>query len=99
MTQPSDDYDAVDGTGGVTDVDEYDGGQDDAGVTAGEPVTEPATQVFLVQPPPPSTGEPRVDEAVTRLASLDDLPVTEHVAVFDETHRMLQDALADLDEG
>lgn len=67
--------------------------------TAAEPATEPATQVSLVPSPPPSTGEPRVDEAVDRLAALDELPVTEHVAVFDETHRMLQDALADLDEG
>ena len=70
--------------------------------SAGEPVVEPSDEVMqvpLVAAPPPSTGEPQVDEAIDRLAELDELPVAEHVAVFDETHRMLQDALADLDEG
>ena len=33
-----------------------------------------------------------------RLAGLDGLPVPEHVQVFDEVHRLLQDALASLDE-
>jgi len=49
--------------------------------------------------PPPSTGEPRVDAAIRRLADLDTTPVTDHVAIVDEAHRLLQDALADLDEG
>jgi hypothetical protein len=39
-----------------------------------------------------------VDEAVSRLADLDERPVAEHVAVFDEVHRLLQDSLAALDE-
>ena len=30
---------------------------------------------------------------------LPDLPVAEHVAVFDGVHRLLQDALATLDQG
>jgi hypothetical protein len=46
----------------------------------------------------PSTGEPAVDAAVTRLDDLDDAPVSEHVGVFEDAHRQLQDALADLDE-
>ncbi len=46
----------------------------------------------------PQTGEPDVDAAVQRLDGLDDLPVADHVAVFDDAHRQLQDALADLDE-
>lgn len=33
-----------------------------------------------------------------RLATLSDLPVAEHVDVFDGVHRRLQDALAALDE-
>ena len=33
-----------------------------------------------------------------RLDGLADRPVTEHVAVFDEVHRALQDALATLDQ-
>jgi hypothetical protein len=42
--------------------------------------------------------EPLVDEAVRALESLDELPVAEHVEVFDQVHRTLQDALAGLDE-
>lgn len=45
------------------------------------------------------TGEPRVDSALDRLDGLDDAPLTEHVAAYDEVHRLLQDALADVDEG
>jgi hypothetical protein len=40
-----------------------------------------------------------VEQALERLQVLDDTPVTEHVAVYDEVHRLLQDALAALDEG
>ena len=36
--------------------------------------------------------------AAERLANLAGLPVAEHVAVFDEVHRLLQDALATLDQ-
>jgi hypothetical protein len=39
-----------------------------------------------------------VDEALARLEDLDERPVGEHVAVFDEVHRLLQDSLAALDE-
>ncbi|MFL6240426.1 MAG: hypothetical protein ACJ735_13140 [Actinomycetes bacterium] len=46
----------------------------------------------------PETGESDVDDAVRALDQLADLPVGEHVAVYDETHRRLQDSLADLDE-
>ena len=41
---------------------------------------------------------PTVLAARERLAQLDDAPVAEHVEVFDEVHRLLQDALATLDE-
>jgi len=43
------------------------------------------------------TGDPRVDEAISGLAELSDLPTNEHVGVYDQVHRRLQDALADLD--
>jgi len=46
----------------------------------------------------PSTGDSRVDQALARLVALDQLPVTDHVPVYDEVNRLLQDALADLDE-
>ena len=39
-----------------------------------------------------------VDAALGRLDGLQERPVGEHVAVFDEVHRALQDALAALDE-
>jgi hypothetical protein len=40
----------------------------------------------------------RVDTALDLLEGLEDVPVAEHVAVFDAVHRSLQDALATLDE-
>lgn len=51
--------------------------------------------------PPPSGAEhtpSAVTEALARLDDLDTLPVSGHVAVFDEVHRLLQNALATLDE-
>jgi hypothetical protein len=43
------------------------------------------------------TGEPRVDAALARLAELDDAPLTDHVAGYEEVHGLLQDALGDFD--
>ena len=42
-----------------------------------------------------STGDPRVDAALTRLPELDRLDVTEHTPVIDDIHRALQDTLAE----
>jgi hypothetical protein len=47
----------------------------------------------------PETGEPRVDEVLDKLAGIEGRPTTEHVGVYDEVHRGLQDALANLDQG
>lgn len=44
----------------------------------------------------PVTGEPRVDDAIARLADLSSMPVDEHVAVFEDVQRRLHDTLADL---
>lgn len=44
----------------------------------------------------PVTGEPRVDDALARLADLSALPVDEHVGVFEDVQRRLHDTLADL---
>jgi hypothetical protein len=46
---------------------------------------------------PDATGVPSVDAAITELARLDELPISEHVGVYEGLHRQLQDALADLD--
>lgn len=45
----------------------------------------------------PSTGDPRVDDAVTRLDDLAGLPIAEHLAVFEYVHERLTEALGDLD--
>lgn len=42
-----------------------------------------------------ATGDDAVDEALTRLATLDGAPLTQHVAVFDAVHAALQDRLTD----
>ena len=41
---------------------------------------------------------PAVAAALSRLETLDGAPVADHVEVFDQVHRLLQDALATLDE-
>ena len=42
---------------------------------------------------------PRVEhDARERLQALDDAPLEEHVAVYEDVHRRLQEGLADLDE-
>lgn len=43
-------------------------------------------------------GVPAVDAAAALLDDVDGRPVAERVAVLDEVHRRLQDALAALDE-
>lgn len=53
------------------------------------PQTAPATE----------TGEPRVDAAVARLTELDDLPIADHVAVFDDVDQRLRQALDNAEGG
>ena len=45
------------------------------------------------------TGDARVDQALRRLGELDDLPLTEHAAVFEHIHGELTGALGTLDSG
>jgi hypothetical protein len=51
------------------------------------------------KPGPPAAPAEAVDvEAITaQLDALDELPVSEHVAVFEAVHRSLQDTLAAVD--
>jgi hypothetical protein len=44
------------------------------------------------------TGVHAADAAADRLAEIDDAPVDEHVVIYEDVHRQLQDGLADLDE-
>jgi hypothetical protein len=47
---------------------------------------------------PQGTGVEQVDAALDRLAALDDLPLAAQVTVFDDVHRLLQDALTGSDQ-
>ncbi|GAA3532372.1 hypothetical protein GCM10022234_31700 [Aeromicrobium panaciterrae] len=40
------------------------------------------------------TGHPRIDEALTRLDSLDDLDINDHPEQFDAIHQALRESLA-----
>jgi hypothetical protein len=44
-----------------------------------------------------ATEDPRVDAAVARLRDTEGRPAAEHVEVFEDVHRRLQEALAGLD--
>lgn len=45
--------------------------------------------------PPLAVGDPRVDDALSRLAEVDALPLSEQVEVFTDIHRRLAAVLAD----
>jgi hypothetical protein len=62
---------------------------------AGRPAADAGAAAGWEMPEP--TGVPAVDEAVADVSGLDQLPTSEHVAIYDAVHRKLQDALADLD--
>jgi hypothetical protein len=49
--------------------------------------------------PDEPTGVPAADDARERLQAIDDAPLEEHVEVYEDAHRRLQEGLADLDEG
>ena len=44
----------------------------------------------------PATGDPRVDEALTALATLGDAPDTGHVQAFEHVHRRLHEILGEV---
>ncbi|MFJ9953342.1 hypothetical protein [Kitasatospora sp. NPDC091207] len=44
------------------------------------------------------TGHPAVDAALARLEALDGVPTEAHVAVYEDVHQRLTDALAALDQ-
>jgi hypothetical protein len=46
----------------------------------------------------PLASDPRVDAALARLSDLDGKPVAEHVKVFEDVQRRLQEALTGLDD-
>jgi len=48
---------------------------------------------------PNDSGVPAAEAARQRLQAIDDAPLDEHVEVYEDVHRELQEGLADLDEG
>jgi hypothetical protein len=57
-----------------------------------EVVTDRVTDVDATEPG--ATGNPRVDAVVESLSTLDERPVAEHVAVFEQAHESLRRTLA-----
>jgi hypothetical protein len=66
-------------------------------VSGALPFVVPAREQFRALGEPPVTGDARVDAATARLAELAELPTSEHVTVYEDVHRRLQDALSDAD--
>ena len=51
-------------------------------------------QELVVEQAEQLTGDPAVDAVVVSLRGLDDLPVSEHVAVFERAHESLRQVLS-----
>jgi hypothetical protein len=104
--EAEDDPQAAEQGDGATDpIDDLDDG---SAITGSMPVADdvPGSDVlftlssreqFSALDDPEVTGDARVDAAAARLSELPDLPTSDHVAVYDDVHRRLQDALADAD--
>ncbi len=59
------------------------------------PFEMPARERFASLDDVEVTGDARVDAATARLEEVPDLPTTDHVGVYEDVHRRLQDALSD----
>jgi hypothetical protein len=68
-------------------------------VTQNDPVVPGADRPRKYPRERHGTGDARVDQALRRLGELDDLPLTEHAAVFGHIHGELTGALGTLDSG
>jgi hypothetical protein len=60
-------------------------------------LVEPASDVEAIRKAVPTTSDPRVDDALSRLVEVDTLPLTEQVEVYIDIHRRLAGVLADPD--
>lgn len=65
------------------------------GTTEALPFEMPARERFASLDDVEVTGDARVDAATARLDEVPDLPTTDHVGVYEDVHRRLQDALSD----
>jgi hypothetical protein len=52
-------------------------------------------QMSLIKPEIESSGDAKVNAAMERLRDTSELPVSEHLEVFDDVHRRLQDVLSE----
>ena len=59
------------------------------------PFTMSAREHFAAVVALDDTGDARVDAATARLAEVPDLPTSDHVEVYEDVHRRLQEALAE----
>jgi len=75
--------------------DEDDGTSEEPEASAGE-AGDPPDQAPWPEPAE-ATGDERVDAAAQRLQAVSGTPASEHVAVYEDVHRRLQDSLAELD--
>jgi hypothetical protein len=66
---------------------------------ASPPAAIPPQPPRLAAVPHPETGEERVDEALSLLDDLTELPVSEHPALFERVHARLDEVLGDLGSG
>ncbi len=71
------------------------GEQHDEQVPDDQPDDLPVPEVTASEVTASDGADPRVAAAVARLDELGDTPPAEHVEVYEDVHRVLQDALAD----
>jgi hypothetical protein len=64
---------------------------------AGPAATDSEAPAAVVPDVLTTTADPRVDDALSRLAEIDTLPLTEQVEVYADIHRRLAGVLADPD--
>jgi hypothetical protein len=54
-----------------------------------------ASQMLLIKPEVEPTGDAQIDAALDRMRDVSERPTAEHVEVFEEVHRRMQDLLVD----
>jgi hypothetical protein len=65
---------------------------------SGEAVELPQARADMPVPEPEPTGHPGVDAALDRLRELAERPTGAHPELYDDVHRRLQDALAEIEQ-
>jgi hypothetical protein len=68
-----------------------------AGETAEATETTDATDATAAEDPPPTTGDPAVDDATAEVAATAGEPLETRLAAYERAHRTLQDRLADVE--